>query len=186
MAIFNRNQKKPNNKTAPKEVQKYYASGQRERVGLAWVIAFLSLIATTAVVLGLFFGGRWLWNKITEDDQPTTTTTNQPQSTENGTQPSEQGTAPNQSQQGNNQSGQPSGGTGAPNNNAPGPSQTTTPSQPSTGAPNQSTQNQNQSGKISNTGPRETIAVFVVASVLGTVGHNVYLRRKNARFVNFG
>src|SRR6185436_18606427 len=71
--------KKVNDQPVPAEVKQYYASEHRERVGLAWLVAFLSLILTVAIIAGLFFGGRWIYRKIAHKNQPQTTgQTNQP------------------------------------------------------------------------------------------------------------
>lgn len=65
--------------SVPAEVQDYYQSERRERVGVAWLLAVGTLLATLAVVIALFFGGRWVWNKIAGNDDKKTPTTSQQQ-----------------------------------------------------------------------------------------------------------
>jgi len=59
------------------EVREYYDSSRQERQGLAWFLAFATLIVTLLIVVGLFFGGRWLYNKIKHNDTDNTATTQQ-------------------------------------------------------------------------------------------------------------
>jgi hypothetical protein len=72
--LFNRN----NNKTTIAELEEYYANQnqRKNRTGTAWLMALLSLFITIAVIIGLFFAGRWIYRTITNDDaeSPTTTT----------------------------------------------------------------------------------------------------------------
>jgi hypothetical protein len=61
---------KRNNKTTIAELEDYYASKsqRRNRPGMAWLMAFLSLLITVAVVALMYFGGRWLYRTITVND----------------------------------------------------------------------------------------------------------------------
>ncbi len=85
--------------TVPSGVQEYYQSERGERMGVAWLIAFVSLIVTILVVLLLFFGGRWIYRKITNHNKSTTAPT---------------------SQTSNSNVGNNSGNTSTGNNNTPG------------------------------------------------------------------
>lgn len=58
------------NKKTIEELENYYA-GKQQRSGMAWVMALLSLILTVAVLGGLFFGGRWVYRTLTNDDTDT-------------------------------------------------------------------------------------------------------------------
>ena len=71
---FKRSKKNPTAPVAP-EVQAYYQAEKRERVGIAWLIAFVSLIISVAVVAGLFFGGRWAYRKLAHKTSGYTTQT---------------------------------------------------------------------------------------------------------------
>lgn len=71
--LFNRNKK-----TTIAELEEYYANQRtNDSSARAWAMAVLSLLITIAVILALFFAGRWLWNVINDDDSATTTTTGQ-------------------------------------------------------------------------------------------------------------
>src|SRR5690606_3533 len=61
-------------KNVPDEVKEYYESSERERMGTTWLLAFVTLILTILLALGIFFGGRWLYRKITHKSSPETTT----------------------------------------------------------------------------------------------------------------
>lgn len=67
---------KRNNKTTIAELEEYYANQERRktRAGKAWLMAFISLFITLAVIAMLFFGGRWLYRTLTDNDSNTTTT----------------------------------------------------------------------------------------------------------------
>ncbi len=57
--------KKKKNADVPAEIKDYYLAEKREKRGMAWLLALGTLLATVLVVLGLFFGGRWAYKKIT-------------------------------------------------------------------------------------------------------------------------
>ncbi len=59
-----------NNKKTIAELEEYYAN--RQSNGMAWIMAFLSLLITVAVIAGLFFGGRWLYRTLTDNDNSAT------------------------------------------------------------------------------------------------------------------
>jgi LPXTG-motif cell wall-anchored protein len=54
-----------NNSTIP-ELEEFYdtTSVKSERGGMAWLLACASLVATLAVIGGIFLGGRWLYRNI--------------------------------------------------------------------------------------------------------------------------
>lgn len=54
------------NKKTIEELENYY-SNKTQRTGMAWAMAFLSLLITVAVLGGLFFGGRWLYRSLTDN-----------------------------------------------------------------------------------------------------------------------
>ena len=164
-------------KQVPPEVQQYYDSEHRERVGLAWLIAFLSLIVTIVVIVGLFFGSRWVYRKIANrNNTPTTapegTGLEQPaqppaQSTTPSTPNSLQPAAPSQNQTGSSSSSS----TGSSSSTS---SSSTGTSSISTTIPSTATTKTN----ITNTGPGDTAAIFIGVTVLAAVAHSVYSRRK--------
>lgn len=62
MALFKRKQQ---GEVLPEEVQDYYRAEQRDRMGMAWLLAVGAFIATVLVVFGLFFAGRWVYRSLT-------------------------------------------------------------------------------------------------------------------------
>lgn len=56
------------------ELQEYYANQRKESTGLAWLLAIGSLIATVALLIGLFWGGRWLYRRINDKKDKTVST----------------------------------------------------------------------------------------------------------------
>ncbi len=174
MAIwpFNRNRNTSPQTKVPEEVEQYYQSERRDRVGVAWLLAGATLIITVLIVLGLFFGGRWAYRKIANKDNKSGTQTAQTN------QPTEQSPASQAPSSNNSSSGSPSSGSTSGNTN----SQSST-SQGNVAAP---TQTNNPSSvpagptqtSVPNTGPGETIAVFALVSLAGYLGYASYLRRK--------
>lgn len=71
---------KKNNNTTIAELEEYYANqNQRKtRPVRAWLMAILSLLITVAVIVALFFFGRWVYNTITNDEnEPATTSSSE-------------------------------------------------------------------------------------------------------------
>ena len=65
MALFKRN----NKTNVPPEIQEYYQTERRERAGIAWLLAVGTLVATILLTAGIFFAGRWTYRKIAGDDK---------------------------------------------------------------------------------------------------------------------
>lgn len=69
--LFNRNKK-----TTIAELEEYYANqSSADSTARAWAMAVLSLLITVAVILALFFAGRWLWRVISDNDSDNTAAT---------------------------------------------------------------------------------------------------------------
>lgn len=78
MAFWNR---KKNNDLA-NEFREYYQPNTNERTGLAWVLALITLVCSLFLIVSLFWGGRWIYRKITDKDNTNTAqTTNKPAAT---------------------------------------------------------------------------------------------------------
>ena len=172
MAIWplNRN-KQSTQKKVPSEVEEYYQSERRDRVGVAWLLAGLTLVITVLIVLGLFFGGRWIYRQITHKDDNTTQTaqTNQPSEQSPATTPESSSNTSNSGQSnGGNASSSPTSNTSGTVN---APTQTNNPSSVSS----QPTQTSNN---LANTGPGQTVGLFALISVVGYLGFSEYLKRK--------
>lgn len=160
----------------PAEIQEYYQAERRERVGVAWVVALLTLLVTVAVVLGLFFGGRWVYRKVANRDSGGQTTTTQTEA------PSPQPSPGAQSPDGKDGNGdQPA---------SPPPAPTTPqPSSPDTAAPNPAPAPTSpplatnpgatpQGGPVPSAGPGDVVAVFAGTSALAALAHRLYWKRR--------
>lgn len=126
-----RNRRVKKQSALPVEVQQFSQSERRERMGMAWMIGLVSLVITIVLFLALFFGGRWVYRKITH--KPNTGTTHQPTKTgDTGktNKPVDLPASPAQTNQ--------------PAANTPAPATTTPPSTANTPAP---------SSNLPNTGP---------------------------------
>lgn len=65
MALFRR---KKEQDILPDEVKDYYKAEQRERMGMAWLVAGGGFLITVAIVVGLFFAGRWAFTTFFAND----------------------------------------------------------------------------------------------------------------------
>lgn len=73
MGIFDRfRRRNQDSSVLPAEVDQYYQSEQRDRRGVAILLAIVTLIVTLLIATGLFFAGRFVYRKITDNDKPTT------------------------------------------------------------------------------------------------------------------
>lgn len=156
----------------PEEVKEYYESSSRERVGIAWLLGLGTLLVTVILALGLFFGGRWAYRKVTKPDQKPTPVaqTNKPQDDQNKNKNNSGSSSSNNS---SNNSGQSNQGSSKPATPKPAPAPTPAPSTPSTPNPTPPA-----SGQTPNTGPGNVVAIFVVSSVAGAVCYQIVLRKK--------
>lgn len=59
------NRKKPTNNEA---INDYYVQEQRRRVGVAWLLGFATLVLTIILALALFYGGRWAYRTVFDND----------------------------------------------------------------------------------------------------------------------
>ncbi len=71
MKLFNRRKKDTSN--LPPEIQAYAQAEHRERVGMAWLVGLVSLIVTVLVLAGLYFGGTWVYRKLSQKDKTSST-----------------------------------------------------------------------------------------------------------------
>jgi cytoskeletal protein RodZ len=64
MALFNRNK---DTKALP-EVEQYYQAERRDRTGLAWLLALVSMIIVAGLLVGIFMAGRWAYDQLANND----------------------------------------------------------------------------------------------------------------------
>ncbi len=179
MAIFKR--KNTYSNVLP-EVESYYAAEKRERSGLAWLAALASVAFAAALILGLFFGGRWIYRRYIH--KPATTISVKDTTKKNSDTDNKTSTSPS-----NNQAGSNSGSTSSSqtSSTAVGTATGTTASgtASSTGSQNASsiTSTSLASGdqtKLTNTGPESTLPAFILTSVLGTIFYRQRLQRSKS------
>jgi hypothetical protein len=65
---------KRKDQTTIAELEEYYSNQKSRRTGRAWLMAILSLLITIAVIVALFFGVRWLYRTLTNDEVTVVTT----------------------------------------------------------------------------------------------------------------
>lgn len=98
MALFGR---KKNVKPVTKEVEKYIKAERRERAGLAWLLALISLAVVSLFFIGIFFGSRWAYNRYFKDDKGTSSQVAQNSEAESAkdTESQEQATSESQAEE---------------------------------------------------------------------------------------
>jgi hypothetical protein len=173
--------KKSNKSTLPNEVKDYYQAERRERVGVAWLLALATLVTTVILAIGIYYGGRWVYRKIKNDKPKNVTTNNQPKQNtgSNNTNQSPQPDATNNSNGTNTSPSNPQ--TNTPNNGNQGtssPPNTPTPTPPT---PAQTPRPNPGTTSIPNTGPGDTIAIFLGSSFVAGMGHHLITRRRTQK-----
>jgi hypothetical protein len=183
MALFSR--KKTDQNVLP-EIEKYYDAEKRERAGLAWLLAIVSIACVALVLIGLFFGGRWVYRKTTGTNKAPGVSTIQSPNTKTGI-----AKTPDTSVDTTTPSETPKTPATTPTTHVPStpsviptPTPTPTPS-PSTKTPTPtkpSTSTTPSTTTLVNTGPANTVAVFITATLGFALLHNIVSRsRRSAR-----
>lgn len=161
MALFNR-KPKTDAVDMPPELQNYYQAEKREKTWMAWVLGLVTLIVTVLLALALFFGGRWVYRKVRNDEPAKVTTTQTENTDKNG---SENDKPDSEDSKDSQETAQPATPTAPATNQTPGtttpPVATTTPVTGDAGLPN--------------TGPADTLAIFLAVSVLGYILHRRFI-----------
>jgi cytoskeletal protein RodZ len=185
MALFKRKQQ--NQEEVPAEIQEYYQAERRERVGVAWLLAFATLVVTVLLAVGLFFGGRWVYRQIFNNNGESGTT--QTEQTRENEEESEQASnsseqseseqsAPETSPSAENETSTPENSSQTQNNETaqrptseqPRSSTPSTPSnQPTTSTPTAT--NTPRTGPLPSTGPGDVVAVFVLTTMAASALH---------------
>lgn len=148
MILFKR--KKPAQAVLP-EIEKYYDAEKRERAGLAWLLALTSVAVVTLMLIGAFFGGRWVYRKVTNTNKTpgvTITDTNNVDGNIGKSQDTNTANAGNVFVE-------------TPSTTPANPTSSTT---PVVATSSNTTASANK--ELTNTGPANTVAIFIV-SVLG-------------------
>lgn len=190
MALFRRNKVQQN--TIP-ELQEYYNAERRERSGLSWLLALVSVACAGLLLIGLVFGGKWLYNKLAnnmdKDKTPTAQTENN--SDNQPATPAETDTStPSEASDGTAAPAPATASTPASNAPATTPSATTpsTTTAPAASTPTSTTPSATSStsgtvasasSPLPNTGPADTLVVVIVTVVGATAVRYTIFKRKN-------
>jgi cytoskeletal protein RodZ len=162
MAWFNRNKKST---IVLPELEKYYEAERRERTGLAWILAFVSVAGVALVLIGVFFGGRWTYRHF-KNDKPSTVAVIETENTTT-TDQAESSKTPDTSKP----------------VTTPAPVTTTTPTpSATTPAPTKTTDTStpkasSSTTQLTNTGPEDVAPAFMTATATGILLY----RRKLAK-----
>jgi hypothetical protein len=164
------NRRKQQQTGVPQEIQDYYQTERRERVGLAWLIALATLVVTVLVALGLFYGGRWAYRSVFKNNDKPATVANNGNSQESSKNGSNQGTSSDSTSQPNPTTAPAPAPQGTNGSNAsPAPS----------GAVPQTAGNTAGKGtNLPNTGPGDILAIFVITAIAGTIAHRAVSSRR--------
>lgn len=71
---WNRNRNRPVASNIPQEVEEYYQSAHKQRRGIAGLLTLATLILTLVLAVAIFFGGRWVVNKVLRKDNNSSNT----------------------------------------------------------------------------------------------------------------
>ncbi len=169
---------KNSQQNVPPEVAEYYQAEKKQRLGMAWLLSAATFVVTVLVVLGLFFGGRWIYRQVKHDNN-TGTSISQEEPKSDQTNESQKAADTNASQNQSTTQNNPSGSVGqstapAPASNTPAPSATPNPS--NAAASSQST----AATTVPNTGAGDLLALFMGVVVVAAIVHHLYLRRNIA------
>ena len=172
-----------NKEDVPAEIKEYYQAERRERVGVAWAVALLTLLITVGIVMGLFFGGRWLYRSLANRDrnQPATTQNQPPETPQQGTasqstgqgSPAPGNTPSNPNSSTPNQPGSQSGNAQAPRGNNPAAEA------PAASPPTSATPPAISTNNLPNNGPGEVFAGAVAAALASGMLHRYYWQRRS-------
>ena len=168
MALFNRTKK---DSVLP-EVDKYYEAEKRDRSGVAWLLALVSIVVVALIIIGLFLAGRWAYNAITDDNEVATDT-----SEDASDAPSVDGGSTEDTSGNNNQDNSDSNG-GSTDEPAASDEEVEPDTSDEIDTPTTTPETGDSSGNLPNTGPADTLAIFAVTTAAGTVAHYAIERRK--------
>lgn len=172
MALLGRSKKDKSD--VPEEIQEYYDEQKQERAGIAWLLAFTTLIVTILLAAGIFFAGRWTYRKITGNKNNTSQTAqkeNQPKEEKNN---ESSGNDASESQK------QPEGQGSGQGEPSPNESTNQLPGDQSPSDQNVAGSNTVQNNNIPNTGPGDVLAIFMAVSIFGYMAHRTYLMARRA------
>jgi cytoskeletal protein RodZ len=173
--------RKKDEAVVPAEIREYYQTERRERTGIAWLLALGTLIITIGLASILFFGGRWIYRTIADNDDDTNTAQVEqtPETSETNpdtsTPPATEQTPDTSTDNTTNGS---SSATSSTNTDEPSTSNNDVAGSSTVGTSQSTTTPVTGPGDLPETGPSDTFAVFVAVSILGFLTHRYILTRQ--------
>lgn len=161
------------------EVDEYYDGTQKESSLKTWLMAFLSVLLVSFVILSVFLTGRWAYREITNNKNTDKSAGSSVATNENSSSkdlPSFDGgpKEANNTEEDNAKDTKSKGDETKENRG----DEELKPEDRSVDAPAY-TDTPNTDQSIPNTGPEHTLAVFIAISTLAGLGHSRYLRQRS-------
>ena len=150
----------------PPELNQYYLAEKRIRNGMTWLLGIATLVVTIALAFLLFFTARFVYGMVKNHFGKTTATTT---TTQKGSSTVKNQTPPQTVAGSTTPSSSPA------TNTTTGTSTTTTTTPTEPGGHISST-----TTNIPNTGPGQTVTVFLVATTAGTMAYHLATRRQKS------
>lgn len=163
-------------------LEQYYAD-RDTRNGASWLVALGTILVIALIGVGVFFGTKWLYNVITDNDNPATPTVQAPGPQTSSTNEQKDATH----HEGSDSAADSSSAThpdssSSSSSSSSGSSSSTTPATPpptsSSTSGSSTTATTDANGKITNTGPGDVVAIALGATVLGYFVSRIYIRSK--------
>lgn len=172
MAIWPFNRKKNQSVDLPQEVQDYYQAEKRERVGVAGLLALGTLLVTIVLAIGLFFGGRWVYRTVFDNDDNQVAQEDNNDEADEASTTNDSETEPHEHEDGEEHAeDEDEAETPAPAP-APTPTPAPTPEPSPTATPNTA------ANDLPDTGPGSTATLFVATVVIAGGAHYAFSRQK--------
>lgn len=172
MALFGKRNKQRDD--VPEEIQEYYDAEESDRTGVAWLLAFATLVVTILLAAGIFFAGRWTYHKIAGTDKNKSTETAQNESNQQANKQNEQSTNSSSQNEGSGNLEEERKTTQEQNTRETGEEQDQSTRQQTPVSGNTGVSGEN----IPNTGPGDTLAIFIAISTVGYIIHRLYITKK--------
>ena len=181
MALFGRKDKTG----IPAEIEEYYQTERRERAGVAWLLAFGTLVVTVVLATGIFFAGRWAYRTVFNgEDKPAEVAQTEEQEAQPEEEPAattetdeeleaEEERQAEENRQREEADRQAEQEAASQNEEADREEQAETEQQEET------SENVAGTSNIPDTGPGDVAAIFAGTSALGYLVHRVFSKRRN-------
>lgn len=181
MALFRRN--KVDETGMPVEVDQYYQAENTGRGPLTWLLALVTVLITVLVVLALFYGGRWAYRKFHHNTKKAVTTVQKASESTSDTATTPATTGESRSTNSNGTAGSSSSSSSTTTSGSTGTSTssstpgTSTTQSTNAGGTSNGQYTTNGGTQLANTGPGDSLTIFLSVSVLAYVLHRRFLAK---------